>query len=294
VKKPEPVAIIGAGPAGITAAIQLKRYGLSPMLFEKEAIGGLLRNANWVENYPGFPNGISGLKLTRLMAQQLKTVGVEGFFEEVLELDYAKEVFTLETPKQRVVLRHVIVATGTESNPIESPVVPPAARPRVFHEIHSLLRERGKRVFIVGAGDAAFDYALNLAKANEITLLNRGNAVKSLPLLVERAKASPRICYRPNTAITRITLREGGNDLSLECLSPAGPVVFIADYLIFAIGRHPKLDFLSERLLKCKSRLEESGQLFFIGDVKNGLFRQTAIAVGDGMRAAMELYKESL
>ena len=103
-KKPEPVAIIGAGPAGITAAIQLKRYGLSPMLFEKEAIGGLLRNANWVENYPGFPNGISGLKLTRLMAQQLKTVGVEGFFEEVLELDYAKEVFTLETPKQRVVL----------------------------------------------------------------------------------------------------------------------------------------------------------------------------------------------
>jgi thioredoxin reductase len=149
-------------------------------------------------------------------------------------------------------------------------------------------------VFIVGAGDAAFDYALNLAKANEITLLNRGNAVKSLPLLVERAKASPRICYRPNTAISRITLREGGNDLSLECLSPAGPVVFIADYLIFAIGRHPKLDFLSERLLKCKSRLEESGQLFFIGDVKNGLFRQTAIAVGDGMRAAMELYKESL
>ena len=129
-KKPEPVAIIGAGPAGITAAIQLKRYGLSPMLFEKEAIGGLLRNANWVENYPGFPNGISGLKLTRLMAQQLKTVGVEGFFEEVLELDYAKEVFTLETPKQRVVLRHVIVATGTESNPIESPSSPGSPSPR--------------------------------------------------------------------------------------------------------------------------------------------------------------------
>ena len=64
--KVEGVTIIGAGPAGIAAAIQLKRYGITPLLLEKNMLGGLLRNANLVENYPGFPVGISGLHLTSL------------------------------------------------------------------------------------------------------------------------------------------------------------------------------------------------------------------------------------
>jgi thioredoxin reductase (NADPH) len=75
--EPEEVAIVGAGPAGMTAAIQLKRYGIPFVLLEKERIGGLLWNANLVENYPGFPAGVSGPKLVGLIEKQMERVGVE-------------------------------------------------------------------------------------------------------------------------------------------------------------------------------------------------------------------------
>jgi len=87
------VAIIGAGPVGIAAAIQLKRYDIEFMIFEKGKIGGLLRNANLVENYLGFPRGIRGRELVELFKEQLKNAGVKVQFEMVRELDYGGVAF---------------------------------------------------------------------------------------------------------------------------------------------------------------------------------------------------------
>ena len=78
----------------------------------------------------------------------------------------------------------------------------------------------------------------------------------------------------------------------LECTTPAGPVTLRADYLIGAIGREPYLDFLSEQVIDLTPELEQQGLLYFIGDVKNGLYRQTSISVGDGVRAAMQIYRK--
>jgi thioredoxin reductase len=77
----------------------------------------------------------------------------------------------------------------------------------------------------------------------------------------------------------------------LECSTPDGPVPLRADYLIGAIGRDPQLDFLSEQVIELAPELEDQGLLYFIGDVKNGLYRQTAISVGDGVRTAMRIYR---
>ena len=84
--KVEPVMIIGAGPAGLATAIQLKRYGIHPLLFEGEEVGGLLRNANLVENYPGFPKGVSGSKLVNLFSRQAENLHIDVTHEQVLEL----------------------------------------------------------------------------------------------------------------------------------------------------------------------------------------------------------------
>jgi len=279
----EDVVIIGAGPGGTTAAIQLKRYGIPFILLEKEQVGGLLWNANLVENYPGFPAGVSGPKLIGLVKKQMERLGVQVTFDSVTKLDLQNERFLVATQHAQYFPRYVIVATGTKPKPI--PLVFPAdAQNRIFSDVYHLLDEREKQIVIIGAGDAAFDYALNLTKnRNSVTILNRGRDVKCLELLWERATAKPNIVYRPGTSVSAVMLNEAENGLQVQLES--GESLF-ADYLLFAIGRIPQTDFLSEVLVVNKIM----DGLYFVGDVKNGLYRQAAIAAGDGLRVAMEIY----
>jgi thioredoxin reductase (NADPH) len=284
-------AVIGCGPAGIAAAVQLKRYGLDPLVFEKNLPGGLLKNANLVENYPGFPQGISGLELVRRMAAQLERVGVEVTNEEVTCLDCSAQApFEIRTPGGVYLASHVVAATGTRPRPFLSFDLPPEVQERVFYEVYPLLRETGRQVVIIGAGDAAFDYALNLAgRGNQVTILNRTRQVGCLPLLWERASASDKIRYFDRTAITGVALDRPGGPLLVHCGEDGRAWDLMADSVLFAIGREPEMSCFSENLLSQRAALERAGLLFFAGDVQNGLFRQTAIAAGDGLRAAMHI-----
>jgi len=284
------ITIIGAGPAGVATAIQLKRYGLDPMLLEKECAGGLLRNANWVENYPGFPNGVSGAKLVTLMKKQMQHIGVEVKQEEVLNVDLHGNNLVLVTQGATRNTDFLVIATGTKSKPIPD-IVSTEVRDKVFTEVWPLLEARGKHIVVIGAGDAAFDYALNLSKKrNSVTILNRGETVKCLQLLWDRAARESAIAYRARVAVSRVDVDETAGRLKVRCEADGSSEAVRADYVIFAIGREPQLDFLSEDVKRRESELVAVGQLYFVGDVKNGLFRQVAIAAGDGLRAAMQIY----
>jgi thioredoxin reductase (NADPH) len=281
------ILIIGAGPAGITTAIQLKRYGLMPTLLEKEHVGGLLRNANLVENYPGFPEGIAGPKLIALLEKQIQRIGVDVIFDEVKSLKF-EDSWLAETKQAVYQPDVVIIATGTK--PLPLPVeVPEQVKKRVFSEVWPLADVENQHVIIIGAGDAAFDYALNLAgRGNTVTILNRGSEVSCLPLLWERARATPAISYREQTTLQRI---EGDTqDGRLHLFTDDSSLT--TDYMLSAIGRVPQLDFMAESVKLQKRKLMECGKLYFVGDVHNGLFRQTAIAVGEGLRAAIQVYEK--
>jgi thioredoxin reductase (NADPH) len=282
-------AIIGAGPAGAAAAVQLKRYGIEPLVFEKDRVGGLLRNANLVENYPGFPEGISGLDLVDRINFQLQRVGVEVIHQKVTGVDYQSGAFCLVTPARDWYARRLVLATGTEPCPIDVTLSTGAAG-RVFSEVYPLLQKRGLRVLVMGGGDAAFDYALNLAdKDGRVTILNRGETVKCLPLLWKRAEDCPAVRYLSQTEILSIEEDEQGKDLTALCRTPHGEISLTADYVLFATGRKPALDLISKRLQEQSQELIGAGRLYFVGDVQNGIFRQTAIAAGDGIRAAMQI-----
>jgi thioredoxin reductase (NADPH) len=286
----EDVIIVGAGPAGLATAIQLKRYGVNPLLFEREQVGGLLRNANLVENYPGFPRGITGIKLVSLFAHQAANLHIKVTDQEVITLDYKQGLFQAECCSNSYASRIAVIATGTKPLLIGDLSIAESLNERVFYEVRRLLHLEGKCVAIIGSGDAAFDYALNLARKNQVIMLNRGEKPKCLPLLWERAQQVTSISYKNNSRVTNLTKDQKGGML-VDCQYPGGELQFHADYLIGAIGREARLDCLSETVLQQASTLEGQSALYMVGDVKNGIFRQSSIAVGEGILAAMKIYR---
>ena len=285
--------IIGAGPAGVAAAVQLARHGVTTVVFERGPTGGLLRTAWRVENFLGFPGGISGPDLAGLLDEQLRASGAELVRAEVAALDREDELLVVRTGGRDVWLRAVIVASGTRPREVTDPEIPPDARDRVLREVDELRGMSGAHVAVVGGGDAAFDYALGLSEENDVTILVRGNCTRCLPLLAARARARERVTVRMRTRVTAVA-REPGGPLRLTSLSDGGDGGSArgdlrVDYLVLAVGREPDDGFLSEELRRDATALEARRELLFAGDVRSGIFRQASIAAGHGTHAAMKV-----
>jgi thioredoxin reductase len=228
-----------------------------------------------------------GVELARRFEAQIQALGVEVTRDEVQALDYSGDCFEIHTQRHTWKAQRAIIASGTQPVTFPHGLVREDARSSVFYEVAPLLEVSGCDIAIVGAGDAAFDYALNLAQRNEVILLNRGSKTVCLPLLRQRAGESEHIIYRENTRLETVQTEPHG--LLLTCRDPQGELELEVDYLIGALGRTPRLDFCSPALAIQADALEEGGLLYLIGDVRRGRYRQTAIAVGDGMLAAMKI-----
>jgi thioredoxin reductase len=284
------VIIIGAGPSGIGAAIQLRRYGIRPMIFEKDRVGGLLKNADLVGNYPGFPDGVTGTELISLMKKQVEHAA-DIIYERVVKADYRDGFFEISCAREVFRSQFLVIATGT--SPIEYTDIdmPTDTVSAVFYEIYPIIHSESKKIAIVGAGDAAFDYALNLGRKNDVVILNRGTGTRCLPLLRDRVEKSNKIVCKDQTRLLSVN-RSRDERLTVACRCPDGDFELEVDYLVFAIGRKPALEFLSDNIKNNLDKLTGDGSLHLIGDVKNDIYRQTAIAVGDGVLAAMKIYRK--
>jgi len=285
------VIIVGAGPAGIASATYLKRAGLDPLLFEFAEPGGLLRNANLVENYPGFSEGISGEELAARFTRHLERLDVDTRRERVKRLSALEGGFRAETDAGAYSAKVVIVATGTVP-------IPPAIRgaqelrgERVFSEVISVpsAKEEGASAIVVGGGDAAFDYALTLHERGYKVMILTRSSTHCLPLLLERTR---KIGIVLKVGVTVESVKKAHAGLSLTCKYQGKKISLTTDILLAAFGRSPNLDFLEPAHLRL---VEDSRNppatslrgLFVAGDVIRGDNRQAGIAVGDGILAAM-------
>ena len=282
------VVIIGAGPAGLAAALQLQRQGIPPLLLERQKVGGLLNNAYWVENYPGFVEGISGPDLVDLFRRQVERLGVIINSEEVTAVKYQDKIFRIVTNKREITAKILVAATGTKAKSFPPGVFSGKLEGKIYSEVYPLLKEEGKTILIVGAGDAALDFALNLASKNQVIILNRGSRIKGLPLLWKRVRKNDSIKYFPEMEIEKIIGSEKGS-VAVLARSGSKSKNFKPDYLLTAIGREPELGFADAEFIKQAEKLQDQKVLYLIGDLQNGAFRQTSLAVGDGIRAAMEI-----
>jgi len=282
------IAIIGGGPAGIACAVQLYHAGLRPLLIEKDKLGGLLRSANWVENYPGFPDGIKGSDLAQLFAQQILHFEPELIYGEVTKIDWDGQQFNMDMSDRTMTAETLIIATGTMPKPLPAFCHKPELEGRIYSEIIPLIREKDQTIAIIGGGDAAFDYALSLTQANDVVIFSRSPQPKCLEVLRQRVDAHNTIRYYQNVRINGVAL-QSDTRIKIDYSEHRSKREMVADYILLAIGREPNVDLLSPDLIEKSKPLLENEKLILIGDVINEYKRQTAIAVGQGVMAAMQI-----
>ena len=283
------VAIVGAGPAGIAAAIYLKRAGVPTILFEKQQPGGLIRHAFLVENYPGFPDGITGRKLASLLVKHLKNMGVSIKKSEVIRVDYKNNKFTIQTEKEVAVFSAIIIASGTGSKKIHIAGAAPFEATRLFYEPSAIPLKEKKRILVIGGGDIAFDYTMTLLKkGHEVTIVSRSEPV-CLPLLKKRVLEKGAVL---RVGCVPQKIHKSHKELLLECRQKNQIMELSFDSILIACGRESNISFLAPRLktfLKDQQDIPRTSLpgLYIAGDVIRGMYRQTGIAVGDGIQAAM-------
>ncbi|MFH1436171.1 MAG: NAD(P)/FAD-dependent oxidoreductase [Pseudomonadota bacterium] len=291
VEKTYDAVIVGAGPAGITAAAALKRSGFEIRLFEMSRPGGLLLHAGWVENFPGVRESMDGETLASAFLSKLEALGVEPVMEEVLGWEKAGELFSVTTAKAACRSAALILAAGTK------PLIPDfsvssgcGGTGRVTADYLEVRSRPPSSVIIVGGGDAAFDYALSLAARGwKVTIAYRALEPKALGLLVERAGRVPAISQAGSFTPSRIECATdaavlygmdsaGGEEKALE-----------AGCILTATGRTPRDDLAGgiDMPGNLSGGIESVPGLFIAGDMRRSRSRQAVIAAGDGMASAM-------
>lgn len=271
-------AIIGAGPAGLFAAIQCVRQGLSYVLFEQCRLGGQVWAANLIENVPGFPGGIRGPDLVARFEEHAKSYSTQITEASVQSISRTGNHFSLRSSQGEHFAQTVIVATGLTPKHLDISGESELRGKRVYYYINpDEVTHPGSRVAIIGSGDAAFDQALNFARREKrVTIAMKYDKPRCLPILVRRAhKVGIEILSSFETTGIEETVDSirihGAHDAHLD-----------TDIVVVCIGKSSSTYFLDS------ISTDDTPGLFFAGDCHRGKNRHIAIACGDGIACAME------
>jgi thioredoxin reductase (NADPH) len=300
------VLIIGAGPAGYTAAIYAARANLQPTLIQGLQPGGQLTITTDVENYPGFADVIQGPWLMEQMQRQAEHVGTKTVFDIIDKIDLSSRPFTATADSGDVYTADsVIIATGAQARwlGIES-----EEKYRGFGVSACATCDgfffRGKDVAIVGGGNTAVEEALYLTNhAKSVTVIHRRNKFRAEQILQERLFRHPKIKVVWDSAIDEVLGEQGPahvTGIRLKNVVDGATEILPVDGLFIAIGHTPVTE-----LFKGQLNLDEDGYIvtapdstatnipgvFAAGDVKDKIFRQAVTAAGMGCMAALEAEK---
>lgn len=291
------VVIIGGGPAGLTAGIYTARARLRSLLIEKAVTGGLIVNAGLVENYPGFPQGISGLELTDSMNQQAVKFGVETLLAEVTGLELKGEQKIVKTTEGDIVAKAVIIASGSGRVKLDVPGEEEfTGRGVAYCAICDAYFYKDLPVVVVGGGNAAINEALDLSKfAAKVTVIHRRQELRATRILQEKAFADPKIEFLWDTVVEAIEGEDAVKRIRLRNVRTGEKSAMDISGIFVAIGFKPNTDYLKGVLsldangaIITNEKMETKVPgIFAAGDIRSGSIRQVVAGAGDGAVAAI-------
>lgn len=304
------VVIIGSGPAGYTAAIYTARANLEPVLYEgffSGLAGGQLMTTTDVENYPGFPEGVTGPLLMDNLRKQALRFGTKVLSDDVLKVDLSKHPYTITGKNHSHLADSIIVATGATANRLDIPgggdhefwqrgvtacAVCDGAAP-IF---------RNQKLYVVGGGDSAVEEAIFLTKfGSKVYLVHRRDQLRASKIMQQRALSHPKIEILWDSVITSIGGDSVVRHVTIKNLKTNHESVHDAGGVFFAVGHTPNTKFLDGQVA-----LHENGYIkvvpgscqtsvdlvYAAGDVYDHVYRQAITAAGSGCMAAIEVERE--
>lgn len=287
------VAVIGAGPAGLTAGLYAARAGLRTAVFEQLSPGGQLAQTERIENYPGFSEGAGGFELAWSMKEQDERFGVQIINEEVSSLDLVPPVKQLRTPYGSYGARSVIVATGARPRKLG---VPGEAQLTGHGVSYCATCDgsffRGKTVMVVGGGNTAAADAIYLSRlAEHVILVHRRDKLRATPVYHEQLAKLENVSFMWSTEVRALRGEEGKLvSAQVEHLGDGALETVPVDGVFVAVGTQPNTEFLAGALpLDAGGYIvaSETGEtsipgVFAAGDVRAKALRQVVTAVSDG------------
>jgi thioredoxin reductase (NADPH) len=292
--------IIGGGPAGLTASLYTSRAGLKSLLMERGIVGGQIINATLVENYPGFPQGISGAELGALMHQQAVKYGLEVVTAEVTGISQGQP-YSISTTEGDFEATAIIIAAGSEYRKLGVS----GEEKLVGHGISYCATcdgffFRDRKVAVVGGGDTAITDALELTRhAKKVYVIHRRDQLRAGYILQQRALAEPKLEFIWNTVVEEILGDKLASGLKLRNVKTGQSSILEIAGVFIAVGLMPNSQIFSNivnlddggYIVTNEAMATSAPGVFAAGDIRRNSPRQVAAAVGDGVTAAKSAFK---
>ena len=287
--------IIGAGPAGLSAAQYGARANLKTLVIENAAVGGQVLNINDFENYPGVFPGVKGNEFIATMTEQAKAFGAEFLTATVSSIDKVKNQFIVKTDKGEQTSLTLVIATGAAHRKLGVPGEKELSGMGVSYcATCDGPFFKNRKVVVVGGGDSACDEATYLATlASEVTMIHRKSSFRAQKAVAERVLSNPKINVKFNTVVKEIKGKYKVEELILENTETGEISTINADGVFIFVGMVPQTD-LVEMLpkdeggyIKTNEKMETAIKgMYCVGDIRSKPFRQVVTATSDGATAA--------
>jgi len=297
------VIIIGSGPSGLTAAIYAARAGLEPLIFEGSQPGGQLTTTTEIENFPGFPEGITGPELMDKMREQALRFGATSLFRTIEKVDLTCRPFKVcDDDENTFTADALIISTGASAkylgleseNKLKGFGVSACATCDGFFY-------KDKDIIVVGGGDTALEEALYLTHFGKtVTLIHRRDEFRGSVIMSEKVKTHEKITVKWDSVVEEVLGEPGPTGVTgmrIRNVKTNATEDLSAEGVFIAIGHHPNTDLFKGMLeldntgyIVTQSRSSKTGLsgVFACGDVQDPTYRQAISAAGSGCKAAMD------
>ena len=297
----ENLIIIGSGPAGLTAALYTARANLSPLVFTGNEIGGQVSISAEVENYPGFPEGLTGPEMVERFQKQAERFGARVEYAEVTEVDFDVHPFRVKSYDSEHEAKAIVIATGASARKLGVPGEAAfTGRGVSYCATCDGFFFRDKDIAVVGGGDSALEEGVFLTKfARRVRIIHRRDQLRAGQTLQDRAKRNEKIEFVWNTVVTEINGDGTVESVQLEDVNTGQVSTMETDGVFVYIGHYP-----NSQLFKGKLEMDDHGYVitdrrtrssvpgvFAAGEIADPIFRQIVTSAGEGCKAALEVEK---